>query len=78
MTTLTHFYILLPPIIDCMPIEDKINLGIAPYQNSGNARLPKRVVTALGLERGKSELVFELSKEGKVEIRKNGEISGTG
>ena len=78
MTTLTHFYILLPRIIERMSIEDKINLGIAPYQKSGNTRLPKRVVAALDLERGKSELVFELNNEGKVEIRKNGEIGGTG
>ena len=61
-----------------MSIEDKINLGIAPFPKSGNVHLPKRVISALDLERGKSELVFELSKEGKVEIRKNGEISGTG
>ena len=61
-----------------MSIEDKINLGIAPCPKSGNVHLPKRVISALDLERGKSELVFELSKEGKVEIRKNGEISGTG
>lgn len=78
MTTLTPFYILLPRIIKRMSIEDKINLGIAPFQKSGNTHLPKRVVAALDLERGKSELVFELNNEGKVEIRKNGEISGTG
>lgn len=58
--------------------EDKINLGKVLFQKTGLLHLPKDVVSVLELERGKSELVFELNNEGKVEIRKNGEISGTG
>lgn len=60
-----------------MSLEDKINLGKVLFQKAGQVHLPKDVVSVLELERGKSELVFELNDKGKVEIRKNGEIGGT-